>query len=1273
MKPTGKLQVLTIEDSVEDSELIQLELKRAGFDLSIHRVETENEMRSSLEKKKWDLITSDFQMPHFSALEALRIWKETEQEVPFFIISGVINNEEAIELMKAGATEYILKNHLSRLGPAVERELKEAESHKEKKRISKELAASQQLYRIITENMTDTVWIMDIKTQKITYLNPAANKSFGYSIKELEKLTINHILAPESVNLLRLQMKNAAIDGEHDWESEHLRTFQLEYIRKNKTRFWSEDILDTIRDGNNQITHILGVGRDITLRKKQEEEVIRSRDYIWTLFENFPALIWRTGLDGKCNYLNLSWLKWTGRTLEQELGEGWMDGIFLDDYEAALKTVDSAKKKREPFQIEYRLRHASGEYRWIMDIGRPFNDLDGNFAGYLGSCYDIHEERQNRDTIVKRAEKMGKLYEITRDFNKHQNLQTILDLVCEKTMQLMEVPEVGVSTYDPQMNALIVKSIRGYDIPIGTVIPSGVGIAGKVIQTHLPIVLNEYASYEARLAQFYDAPFAATMTIPMLFGDDLIGILGLGEFKPSKRIFTEEDLKWASLLANAAAGAIYNAELYQSVQTKADQLAMLYDAGLALNSMLEPKKLLSFLLQIAQQTLSCERIAFLRVNEDNGTVVYEVGHGLPQKLVEKLSRIEIQAKKDDPIDRLMQSHLPVKYSNMDVDLDSEIIDPSQKSYLLVPVNHDGKIIGIIAGSDKSEDKFSPADERLMVLFGNQTAVAIINSRMFAEIKNRSKELEALASISAAMRPAQTSSEIITIILTNLLKLAHAKSAEYLKFLPESHEYIIENAIGQVIPEIGSKVSKELIYQLKVNMQKPFFLHPKEIENFKTQMNWIKENTEAVFIPLLIDQEVAGYLYFSSDKTFDENIINILLAVADKAANAINRATLHEETEKRMEHLSALRTIDNAITSSTDLTFVLNVLIEQVKEKLRVDAVSILLYDPITNYLEHAASIGFLHKAVYKTRLRFGESYAGRAASDKKTFRVTELENDPAKIISTSPFIKDEGFVEFIGNPLIVKGKLVGVLEIFQRSSLEVDDEWLSFLSGIAQQAAIAIDNAQLFQELEKLNINLMAAYDSTLEGWSNALELRDRETQGHSKRVVDMTIEIALQMGINSDKLVHIRRGALLHDIGKVGIPDSILLKPGTLSSDERLAMEQHPVLAYNLLSSIDYLQPALDIPYSHHEKWDGTGYPNGLIGQKIPLQARIFSVVDVYDALTSDRPYRKAWLEKDALDYIAEQSGKYFDPEVVEIFQKLIVSKDINKYSGNDQPDLFK
>jgi HD-GYP domain-containing protein (c-di-GMP phosphodiesterase class II) len=188
------------------------------------------------------------------------------------------------------------------------------------------------------------------------------------------------------------------------------------------------------------------------------------------------------------------------------------------------------------------------------------------------------------------------------------------------------------------------------------------------------------------------------------------------------------------------------------------------------------------------------------------------------------------------------------------------------------------------------------------------------------------------------------------------------------------------------------------------------------------------------------------------------------------------------------------------------------------------------------------------------------------------------------------------------------------------------------------------------------NVELALAYDATLEGWSNALELRERETAGHSQRVVGMTLRLAESLEVPVEDLIHIRRGALLHDLGKMGIPDNILLKPGPLSADEWVIMRQHPLFAYRLLVGIPYLKPALDIPYSHHERWDGGGYPRGLKGEDIPLAARIFSVVDVYDALTSNRPYRPAWTDADALVYLKEHAGTHFDSAVVEIFLKIIL-----------------
>jgi putative two-component system response regulator len=192
-------------------------------------------------------------------------------------------------------------------------------------------------------------------------------------------------------------------------------------------------------------------------------------------------------------------------------------------------------------------------------------------------------------------------------------------------------------------------------------------------------------------------------------------------------------------------------------------------------------------------------------------------------------------------------------------------------------------------------------------------------------------------------------------------------------------------------------------------------------------------------------------------------------------------------------------------------------------------------------------------------------------------------------------------------------------------------------------------------ELERVNAELMAAYDATILGWSRAMDLRDHETEGHSQRVADHTIRLAQAMEMSEAEQVHIRRGALLHDMGKLGIPDAILYKPDKLTEDEWIVMRQHPQLAYDMLKSIDYLRPALDIPYCHHEKWDGSGYPHRLKGEHIPLAARIFAIVDVWDALTSERPYRPAWEKEKALAYIREQSGTHFEPQIVDLFFQII------------------
>jgi PAS domain S-box-containing protein len=198
---------------------------------------------------------------------------------------------------------------------------------------------------------------------------------------------------------------------------------------------------------------------------------------------------------------------------------------------------------------------------------------------------------------------------------------------------------------------------------------------------------------------------------------------------------------------------------------------------------------------------------------------------------------------------------------------------------------------------------------------------------------------------------------------------------------------------------------------------------------------------------------------------------------------------------------------------------------------------------------------------------------------------------------------------------------------------------------------------QAEEDLRKTHRKLELIYDETIEALTRAIDLRDKETEGHTRRVIDLTTRLARASGVDEEAMVHLRRGAYLHDLGKIGIPDAILHKPGPLTPEEWEIMRQHPQHAYNMLSSIEYLQPALDVPYCHHEKWDGSGYPRRLCGEAIPLSARLFAVVDVWDALTNERPYREAWSREKTLEYISSQTGQHFDPAVVPVFRSIILA----------------
>lgn len=525
-----------------------------------------------------------------------------------------------------------------------------------------------------------------------------------------------------------------------------------------------------------------------------------------------------------------------------------------------------------------------------------------------------------------------------------------------------------------------------------------------------------------------------------------------------------------------------------------------------------------------------------------------------------------------------------------------------------------------------------------------------------EAKLRAREQEGIAVIAAALRGTPTRLETLRVIADKLLELLDGTgvAVAFCTELPD--EVHFELGIGELTAVVGKTMPLANVWKDSTLLPGKTLIDTELLEARNVYPETLEKVVVAgMMVPLVSGEHPIGVVLVTKLRKFTEDEMRIFKAVTDIAASAVHRATLYEDTRRRLNRVTALRTLNLAVSGNIELDISLEVLLDQIIAHLGVDAADVLIFEPYAQSLHYRLGRGFWTQNIADTYLRLSSGLAQQAALTRQIVQLEDLPNNRCIGGGWDEVVKNEKFLSYYAVPLIAKGQVKGVLELFSRQHDQHDEEWLGFVEALAADAALAIDHAELFDELQRSNDELRAAYDETILGWSKALELRDKETQGHSDRVVDLTVRLAQWMGFPESGLGVVRRGAILHDIGKMGVPDSILLKPGPLLPEERKIMSQHPEFACQMLSAIPFLQDALDIPYCHHERWDGKGYPRQLRGQAIPLAARIFSVVDVWDALISDRPYRHAWSERSALAYIRSQRGRAFDPDVVDAFLSLM------------------
>jgi len=616
-----------------------------------------------------------------------------------------------------------------------------------------------------------------------------------------------------------------------------------------------------------------------------------------------------------------------------------------------------------------------------------------------------------------------------------------------------------------------------------------------------------------------------------------------------------------------------------------------------------------------------------------------------------------------------------------------LVTRDYRSTAIALIQEKNQIVGALLVTSVGNDRhYSSNDLALLAGIADQAAMAISNAQLFAQQKQaealyrtRSEELEALFTLSTRLREAQTSQEIMSIMIDEMRRVIDSDGGAVILYDEEREAFTITQADGNFLPELGSTFpctqggSGQVLLSRQPYVTPDYSREPIRV----LSLQYIVDSGPMAIVPLQSENEFLGVflasrLHKPNVQPFSEGEIRLLSAMAEMGGNAIRRSRLFDDVQRHLRHTQALHDIQLTVASSFDLKVTLNVFLEHTLTQLEVDAAAVFLLDPYSFTLEYAAGRGFRTYNLERSRKHLEEGYAMQVALEGKMVSIPDLSQESGDKRQSS-FIADEGFISFFGVPFIAKGQVKGVLEVYRRTPFHPDNEWLDYLETLASQVAIAIDNLALFKDLNNSNTQLTLAYDATIQGLSRALDLRDKETEGHTQRVAEMTLRLAQACGMTDHELVHVRRGALLHDMGKMGIPDSILLKPGPLTEEEWEIMRLHPQYAYEMFSPIDYLRPALDIPYSHHEKWDGTGYPDGLKGDEIPLSARLFAVVDVWDALTSERPYRPAWPEEKALEYIKDQSGKHFDPRAVKLFLSLLKSQAENSQSKWDNLDNFE
>jgi PAS domain S-box-containing protein len=1272
---TDPVRILIVEDSLADYELAQREIRTSLESCLFERVESEREFLNAIESFQPDIVLSDYKLPKFDGLKALKLLQERAPITPLILWTGSLSEETAVESMKAGANNYVIKENIKRLAPAVLHAIEERRLQLDRKKAEEDLVASETRFRSLIENSTDEVSII-APDGSLLYESPSANPTLGYRPREFLGRKLFQLVHPDDLPDVQKQFETLVRNPTF---SPRLR-FRL--LHQNGSWRWVEAVGTNLVD-EPAVGGVVVNYHDVTEQVRAENQL----KYHARLLRHINDAVIATDDQFRITAWNQAAESMYGWKSEEVLGRN-VSEILSYDF-----TVEQRAKAREQLgssltaRSERVHRRRNGQTLYVETNTIALTDEHHRLTGYVSVNRDVTKRREAEERLRYQAYLLSNVKDaiIATDENYritywNQAAELLYGWRAEEVTG-KPGPEITQTEFpgsdEDEMRRYVREKgyWRGEVTQIkkdGTRFPCEIAslilhddagkIAGYVSVNH-DITERRQAEEALRESEerfsktFYQSPVGIVLTdltdntirdvndaILEMLGrtrQELVGqnVLQLDiQVDPEVRAAINRDLR--------EHGSFHNKEVRLHMPN--GEIRDILDSGVLLTVGGKPHHL-GLLLDITERKQAEEKLhlsdqilqrvnAVVLVADKQGKIAF-VSPGVrtilgyePDDLlgdgwwsVSRLEPAEAQREKEY-VARAARGDIPIETEAYE----RPVIDRSGNEHWILWVDAAGPgdtLIGVghdITERKEMEEALRTSQERYRALF-EDTPIAIWEED-FSQVK---RHLDGLKEQGVTDFHAYfTSNPDAVFECTAMIRILDVNRAALQMYHARSKDELL-GSTGQVL----SKAERDHLHEDLT-----------AIAAGRTRSGW--EGTDET----LTGETIEISLSWSVAPGHEDDYSKVIVSTID----ITERKRAEQQVRIQLQRLNALRDIDRTITSTFDLRLSLNFLITRAIAILEVDAAAILLVNTNFNSLEYIASMGFWNEPNNSVKIRLGEGFAGKAALERETIHIENMADHP-NFVQADFYVVDEGMVGYYGVPLVAKGRILGVLEVFQRSVIARDTDWLDFLQSLAEQAAIAIDNAQAFEGMQRSNIELIMAYDATIAGWSRAMDLRDKETEGHTQRVTELTVKLAQRMGLGAEDQIQIQRGALLHDIGKLGVPDSILLKPDKLTPEEWEHMKQHPVYARDMLSSIAYLRPAVDIPYCHHEKWDGTGYPQGLAGERIPLAARIFAVVDVWDALTSDRPYRPAWTKEEALHYIREQSGKHFDPQVVNTFLMMI------------------